>query len=154
MMRRDLFVAQIGIAALVALGLVLLVMRPAFAYTCDTTGCTWSTSYTEPATLTNGQALTDLVTCTATYTVSKDGATPLPAATKSFVIPASKPSGGGVVTKNNTDATMLPPHTYAIQETVVCASTAFGTSAPSAPGSLLMNSGVSPNPVPSAPTLQ
>jgi hypothetical protein len=124
----------------VAMGLVWA--AASYAYTCDTTGCTWQTSYTEPATLTNGQPLTDLQSCTATYTVSKDGAASDPALTKSFVIPASKPAGGGVVVKNNSDPGMLPPHTYAITERIACTSTAFGASAPSAPASLPMNSGV------------
>ncbi len=140
------------IAALVITGL-MAVSTAGHAYTCDTTGCTWQTSYTEPGALTNGQPLTDLQSCTATYTVSKDGAASDPALSKSFVIPASRPAGGGVIVKNNSDPAMLPPHTYAITERVACASTAFGTSAPSAPASLLMNSGVAPSPS-GAPTLQ
>lgn len=129
---------------LILLAAALLFAMPAWGYTCDTTGCTWETKYTEPATLTNGQPVTDLTSCTATYTVSKDGAAPDPTLGKSFVVAASKPAGGGAIVKNNSDPAMLPPHTYTIAETVKCTSTAFGTSAPSAPANLLMNSGVAP----------
>lgn len=120
-------------------------------YTCNGSGCTWSTQYTEPSTLNNNQPLTDLASCTATYTIAIDGAQA--GAGKTFLIPASRPSGGQVVTRNNTDATMIPGHTYRISETISCTSVAFGTGAQSAPGMLLMNNGVSPNP-PAAPVLQ
>lgn len=141
------------------IGLVLLLavvglVRPVLAdpYTCDAaTGCTWQTGYVEPATLTNGQPITDLVNCTATYTTAVDGGAPGPA--KTFTIAASRPTGGQAVTKNNTDATMAPPHSYLISETVKCTSATMGTSAPSPSAILLMNNGVTPAAT-GAPTLQ
>ena len=59
--------------------------------------------------------------------VSVDGASPGTA--KSFTIAASKPAGGGVIKFNFTDGSMVPPHTYAISETVKCTSAAFGAGA-------------------------
>lgn len=122
--------------------LLALVVAPtaARAYTCNASGCTWQTSYTEPSTLTNGQALTDLTGCTATFTTAKDGGAP--GSPQSFAIAATRPQGGGVATKNNSDATMTPGHVYAISEAVACNSTAFGTGQPSAPALLQMNNGV------------
>jgi hypothetical protein len=129
-----------------ALVVCALVVAPlsAWAYTCNGTGCTWNTRYTEPSTLTNAQPLTDLTGCTATYTFAVDGGAP--SAPKVFAIAASRPTGGQLVNKTNIDATMAPGHTYLISETVACASTAFGTGAPSAPATLLMNNGVAPSP--------
>ena len=144
-MRRLVQTAVIGF-------MLLASISAASAYTCNAQGCDWETGYTEPGTLTNGQALTDLTNCTANYTTSIDGAAPGPV--KTFSIAASRPQGGQVVTKRNTDATMLPNHTYLVSETVTCTSAAFGTSAPSAPASLLMNNGVSPSPISPAPTLR
>jgi hypothetical protein len=123
---------------------LLLVPVVAHAYTCNASGCTWNSGYTEPSTLTNGQPLTDLTGCTASYTVSVDGATA--GAPKTFAIAASKPQGGGVISANNTDATMAAPHTYRVTETVACNSTAFGTGVPGAPATLLMNNGVTTSP--------
>lgn len=142
---RDLFLAQMGIAALVACALILLVMRPAFAdpYTCNASGCTWNTKFTEPSTLTNGQPLTDLTGCTVSYTTAVDGGTP--GSAKTYTIPASKISGGGAVNVNNTDPTMVPSHVYLITATVACNSTAFGTGPSSAPATLPMNNGVTVN---------
>lgn len=131
--------------------LVLALAVPASAYTCNQSGCTWTTSYVEPSALTNGQPLTDLASCTLIYTTSVDGGAPGPA--KSVASAASKPSGGGTINKTITDAAMAPNHTYAISEVVTCTSTAFGTSAPSASATLPMNNGVAPNPT-AAPTLQ
>src|SRR5882672_2157434 len=144
MSRRDLLVAQMGIAALAVVGLVLGVMAPAFAYTCNAAGCTWNTKFTEPSTLTNGQTLTDLTGCTASYTTAVDGGTP--ASPRSFTIPASRPAGGGAIAVNNTDPTMVPGHVYTIAETVACNSTAFGTGTSTPPAALPMNNGVTTNP--------
>lgn len=143
--------ATLGIVALALAALVGLAAIPAEAYTCGSGGCTWDSGYGEPVTLTNGQPLTDLVNCTISYTTAVDGGTPGPAKTVS--VPASKATGGGSISKTNTDAAMVPGHTYAISETVTCTSTAFGTSAPSAAAALTMNSGVAPNP-PAAPVLK
>lgn len=139
------------VAALVLTGLCAITST-GYAYTCNASGCTWQTGYTEPATLTNGQAITDLQSCTATYKVSVDGASPGPS--KSFTIAASKPAGGGVIAFNFTDATMVAPHTYAISETVKCTSAAFGTGADTLPSSLSMNNGVTVPPPATGVTLQ
>lgn len=125
------------LAALIALAVA---PTAAHAYTCNASGCTWQSSYTEPSTLTNGQPLTDLTGCTASYSTSKDGGAA--SGPQSFVIAATKPQGGGVATKNNSDATMTPGHIYVINETVACNSTAFGTGQPSSPATLQMNNGV------------
>lgn len=130
--------------------LLLALAAPVGAYTCNASGCTWQTNYTEPGTLTNGQGLTDLIGCTASYTKAVDGGAP--SAPVTFAIPASRPQGGQAVTANRTDASMSPNHTYAIAETIACTSTAFGTGPAGAPGALLMNNGVTvPGPT---PTLQ
>src|SRR5882724_12231451 len=123
--------------------LVLALAVPASAYTCGSSGCSWVSSYVEPAALTNNQPLTDLASCTLTYTTSVDGGAPGPA--KTVTSAASRPIGGGTISKTITDAAMAPNHTYAISEVVTCTSTAFGTSAPSASATLPMNNGVSPN---------
>ena len=134
----------IGLGVALAVVLVALV-GTAFAdpWTCNAGGCTWNSKYTEPSTLTNGQPLTDLADCTASYTTSVDGNPPGPA--KTFVIAATRPTGGQLAQKLNTDATMIPPHTYTVTETVACRSTSLGTGAASAPASLLMNNGVAPS---------
>src|SRR5258705_13799894 len=93
--RRDLFVAQIGIAALVAVGVILLTMSSAFAFTCTATGCTFTLSYTEPTTNTAGGPPA-LTSTTAFYTI---GTGP----EKSIVTPASSANGGGVITKQVTE---------------------------------------------------
>jgi len=126
MTRRDLFVAQIGIAALVALGLVLLVMRPAFAYTCDTTSCTFSAKYTESATVSTGSPLTNLISCTINYSISTNGAPAV--ARPAVVVPASSPTGGQVMTKPITDTTLLPGFNYSVNAAVACTNPA-GTGA-------------------------
>lgn len=122
------------------LALLLVVPAVAYAYTCNASGCTWQSGYTEPSTLTNNQPITDLAGCTASYVTSVDGGAA--GATKTFTIPPSRPQGGGVIAFNKTDATMLPPHTYTVTETIACTSTAFGTGAATAPTALPMNAGV------------
>lgn len=134
-----------------ALIVVLLIPTAVHAYTCNSAGCSFEADYTEPATLTNGQPLTDLTTTTISYTVSTDGGAP--GAAKVVSVPASKPAGGGVIAKTITDAALTPGHTYTISATVTATSTAFGTSASSPSASLLMNNGVSPNPT-AAPVLK
>jgi hypothetical protein len=129
---------------LVTVLLVLIALTTsAAAYTCNASGCTWRSSYTEPSMLTNGQPLTDLMSCTLTYTTSIDAAPDL--AAKTFVVPASKPQGGGAISQDFTDPTMLPSHTYRITETAACTNGA-ATGPAGAPAVLLMNNGVAPQP--------
>ncbi len=140
--------------SLIALAMIagaLAGVSVAHAYMCNSTGCNWESDYTEPSTLTNGQPLTDLSGCTLSYTTAVDNAAPGPA--KTVTVVASKPGGGGAMVKTNTDAAMVPGHTYTIAETVSCTSTAFGTSAPSPAASLTMNNGVTVNPT-AAPVLK
>ncbi len=127
------------------LGLGLVWVGQAFAYTCTAAGgCTFEIDYTEPASLTNAQPITDLTSCTVTYAIATDGGAA--GSLKTLAVPATKPGGGGAVVKTVAEPSLTPPHTYTVvSPTVACTSTAFGTGLPLTGTPLVMNSGVAPN---------
>lgn len=121
---------------LLALLLTLASAASASAFTCNDSGCSFTISYNEPTTLSNGDPLVDLASTTSSYTVSVDGG---PAsAPKTTVSPASSLGGGGKITQEITDPTLLPGHVYTIVATAA-ASNAAGDSVASTPGDLVIN---------------
>lgn len=136
-----------------ALAVAALLPGLGAAYTCTpTTGCTFNITIPEPTTNTAGLPLTDLASCTASWSKSVDGAAPV--AQAPVVVPASKPTGGGTVVKPVTDATAVAPHVYAVQVTGVACTNTGGVQGPPGPASnvLQMTNGVAPSP-PGTPTV-
>src|SRR5438132_2845591 len=96
--------SQAGTGFLILL-LILLMTSAAQAFTCSATGCTFTISYTEPTTNTDGSPIA-LQATTIYYTL---GIAP----EKSLTVPATQPSGGGTVTRAITEP-ILPGQTVSV----------------------------------------
>lgn len=110
--------ARVIAVALAAVALAFAWAPSAEAFTCTTTGCTFNALYTEPTTVQTGAPLTNLTSCTVSYTTAQNGGIPGPA--KTVVVPASSPNGGGAINRPITDASLLPGHNYAVVARVAC----------------------------------
>ena len=100
-----------GVFSLVAYG-------SAQAFTCNGTGCTFATLYTEPTTVNTGAPLTNLQSCNISYAIAVDGGAF--GVAKVVNVAATSPSGGGAVNRAITDPALLPGHNYAINGSVAC----------------------------------
>jgi hypothetical protein len=95
-----------AVIVLVLVGLGLLWISAAHAFTCTPTSCTFTITYTEPTTNTAGGS-PQLTSTTAFWTVSPGGAE------KSIVTPATSLNGGGLITKLVTEA-ILPGQSVSV----------------------------------------
>lgn len=131
---------------------LLATVAPVSAFTCTPIDCTFVVKYNEPTTVGTGAPLNNLTSTTITYTIGVDGGAP--GAPKTVVVPASSPNGGGAITRNVTDATLLPGHNY-INSVTVLATNPAGSS-PASPAATLPipRAGEVPPAAMPAPTLQ
>ena len=110
------------IVILLAVAFLLAGPSTAQAFTCTPTGCTFEALYTEPTVGTTGSPLTNLTSCTVSYSIAIGAGAPGLAQT--VVVPASSPTGGGAIVRPITDSALIPGFNYTISGGTACANPA------------------------------